>query len=218
MAKAAAAAATRTPATAAAATAAAAVSSPKQQSNQAATQPEQKQKKTTTTTTTTTTFEPTLTFEALRKQQNDFAQERAWAQYHTPRNLLLALVGEVGELAELFQWRPDHECTPGLPKWSVHDKTHLGEELSDVLLYLIRLAEQSGVDLPNAALRKIQLNARKYPSDACKGSSAKYTEYLTSTTTPCAQPQHGKRKRSDAAKDDEGSVREKRQRTESKAQ
>lgn len=95
--------------------------------------------------------------------------------YHTPRNLLLALVGEVGELAELFQWKG--EVDAGLPNWTDEDRTKLSHELSDVFIYLIRLSQQCHVDLPNEVLKKIQLNSLKYPKDKCFGSSKKYDEY-----------------------------------------
>ena len=70
-------------------------------------------------------------------------------------------VGEVGELSEIFQWRG--EVDRGLPNWEASDKEHLGEELSDVLLYLIRLADICGIDLADAASKKIVKNAIKYP-------------------------------------------------------
>ena len=70
-------------------------------------------------------------------------------------------VGEVGELSEIFQWRG--EVPKGLPDWKEEDKVHLGEELSDVLLYLVRLSDICGIDLGKAALRKVDLNAIKYP-------------------------------------------------------
>ncbi|KDP31302.1 hypothetical protein JCGZ_11678 [Jatropha curcas] len=97
----------------------------------------------------------------LRDRLQEFAEIRGWEQYHSPRNLLLALVGEVGELSEIFQWKG--EVAKGLPNWSSDDKEHLEEELSDVLLYLIRLADVCGLDLGQAALTKIVKNARKYP-------------------------------------------------------
>lgn len=82
-------------------------------------------------------------------------------------------VGEVGELSEIFQWRGEVER--GLPDWKEEDKVHLGEELSDVLLYLVRLSDACGVDLGKAALRKLELNAIKYPApkqtDHCGDSS-----------------------------------------------
>ncbi|OMO55672.1 NTP pyrophosphohydrolase MazG, putative catalytic core [Corchorus capsularis] len=92
----------------------------------------------------------------------NFAKERDWDQFHSPRNLLLALVGEVGELSEIFQWKG--EVPKGLPDWKEEEKVHLGEELSDVLLYLVRLSDICGIDLGKAALRKVELNAIKYPA------------------------------------------------------
>lgn len=120
-------------------------------------------------------FENTLTLEMLRKKQAEFSKERDWDQFHTPRNLLLALVGEVGELSEIFQWRG--EVKPGLPDWKEKDKIHLGEELSDVLVYLVRLSDRCGIDLATAVIDKMKRNAAKYPADLAKGSSNKYTAY-----------------------------------------
>mmetsp|Transcript_5168 Transcript_5168/g.13720 ORF Transcript_5168/g.13720 Transcript_5168/m.13720 type:complete len:201 (+) Transcript_5168:2-604(+) len=120
-------------------------------------------------------FSPHATLEAIRARQAAFSAERDWAQFHTPRNLVLALVGEVGELAEIFQWKG--EVQPKLPGWSAAEREHLGEELSDVLLYLVRLSDVCGVDLPAACEAKLAKNARKYPADLCRGSARKYTEY-----------------------------------------
>ncbi|KAG6506813.1 dCTP pyrophosphatase 1-like [Zingiber officinale] len=103
-----------------------------------------------------------VTLEELRKKLEDFGRVRNWEQHHTPRNLVLALVGEVGELAEIFQWKG--EVARGIPDWEEEEKQHLGEELSDVLLYLVRLSDMCGVDLGKAALRKIKLNGIKYPA------------------------------------------------------
>lgn len=122
-----------------------------------------------------------LTFAAFRDELRAFAAERDWDQHHTPRNLALALTGEVGEVAECLQWRPDAECAPGLPAWSEAERAHLGEELADVLMYLVRLADRSGVDLAAAALAKLAKNRAKYPKEQVKGSARKYTAY--------AQPQ-----------------------------
>lgn len=121
-------------------------------------------------------FSSNLSLEEIRERQAKFAAERAWKKYHTPRNLLLALVGEVGELSEIFQWKGEVEV--GLPGWSEEEKEHVGQELSDVLIYLIRLAEQCHIDLPPAVLSKLALNAQKYPADKAHGSSKKYTAYL----------------------------------------
>lgn len=81
-----------------------------------------------------------------------------------------AQVGEVGELSEIFQWKG--EVPKGLPGWKEEERTHVGEELSDVLLYLVRLSDMCGIDLAKAALRKIELNALKYPVPLCKDSSS----------------------------------------------
>lgn len=105
--------------------------------------------------------ESNVTLKDLQKKMAEFSRERDWDQFHSPRNLLLALVGEVGELSEIFQWKG--EVPKGLPDWDAADKEHLGEELSDVLLYLVRLADICGVDLGDAALRKFKKNGLKYP-------------------------------------------------------
>ncbi|XP_060190323.1 uncharacterized protein LOC132619433 [Lycium barbarum] len=90
-------------------------------------------------------------------------------------------VGEVGELSEIFQWKG--EVPRGLPDWEEKEKQHLGEELSDVLLYLVRLSDICGIDLGNAALRKLELNAIKHPVSLSKGSSKKHTVLNKTTTT-----------------------------------
>jgi len=116
-----------------------------------------------------------LTIRAVRERQAAFAKARDWDQFHTPRNILTAMVGEVGELAECFQWKG--EVARGLPEFSAKEKVHVGEEMSDVFVYLVRLADVCGVDLESAITRKIDLNAKKYPADKARGSSAKYTAY-----------------------------------------
>jgi len=120
-------------------------------------------------------FSTNLSLEDLRGIMANFVDEREWHKFHTPRNILLALVGEVGEVAELFQFRG--EVAKGCADWSEKDRVHLGEELSDVLLYLVRLSDLCGIDLPAAALRKVERNKAKYPVDRCKGRSDKYTAY-----------------------------------------
>ena len=121
------------------------------------------------------TFSKEPTLEEVRRLQAEFTDERDWNQFHQPRNLLLALVGEVGEVSELFQWRG--EVAEGLPGWTDSEREHLGQELSDVLIYLVELAEKCHVDLPQAVLRKMAMNRLKYPASKVQGSSKKYTEY-----------------------------------------
>nr|XP_020484567.1 dCTP pyrophosphatase 1 [Labrus bergylta] len=121
------------------------------------------------------TFSAEPTVEDIRRMQAEFTDERDWNQFHQPRNLLLAMVGEVGEVSELFQWRG--EVAEGLPDWTDSEREHLAHELSDVLIYLVELAEKCRVDLPQAVLRKMALNRLKYPASKVHGSAKKYTEY-----------------------------------------
>ncbi|TKY68738.1 dCTP pyrophosphatase 1 [Spatholobus suberectus] len=123
-----------------------------------------------------------VTLDLLKQKMSEFAKERDWEQFHSPRNLLLALVGEVGELSEIFQWKG--EVPKGLPDWKEEEKVHLGEELSDVLLYLVRLSDICGVDLGKAALRKIELNAIKYPKKFYEDPSSSTKDQSTANPTP----------------------------------
>lgn len=104
-----------------------------------------------------------------------FAAERDWDQFHSPRNLLLALTGEVGELASLVQWRTDAEVEQMLADQD--GRRQLEEEVADVAIYLLRLADVCGIDLLSAVTDKIAVNARKYPVEKAKGSARKYTEF-----------------------------------------
>jgi dCTP diphosphatase len=99
---------------------------------------------------------------ALRDRMRQFTAERDWQGYHDPKSVLLALVGEVGELAELFQWLP--AGTAAELAQSQPLRTRAGEELSDVLLYLILLADVLGIDLAEAADAKLTAAAHKYPA------------------------------------------------------
>jgi dCTP diphosphatase len=101
-----------------------------------------------------------------------FAAERDWDQFHTPKNLACALSVEAAELLEHFQWLPD-----SAPSNVLLEKQELiAQELGDVLLYLVRLSDKLGVDLIEAAVRKLRINAEKYPVDRARGSSKKYSE------------------------------------------
>ncbi|XP_057635254.1 dCTP pyrophosphatase 1 [Chionomys nivalis] len=119
-------------------------------------------------------FSPEPTLEDIRRLHAEFAAERDWEQFHQPRNLLLALVGEVGELAELFQWKSDAE--PGPQAWLPKERAALQEELSDVLIYLVALAARCRVDLPRAVIAKMDTNRRRYPVHLSRGSACKYTD------------------------------------------
>ena len=108
----------------------------------------------------------------LRDELRRFATERDWDQYHSPKNLAAALCVEAAELLEHFQWRTDAE-SKSLP---TEHLAKVREEIADVLLYLVRLADKLNVDLLDAAANKIAVNARKYPVDKARGNSRKYTD------------------------------------------
>jgi dCTP diphosphatase len=109
----------------------------------------------------------------LRDLTRAFARERDWEQFHTPKNLAMALTVEAAELAEHFQWLQtgrDHELDE-------RKREGIRHELADVLLYLVQLADKTGVDLHAAALEKIALNAAKYPAQQVRGDARKYDQY-----------------------------------------
>jgi dCTP diphosphatase len=109
---------------------------------------------------------------SLREELRRFASERDWDQYHSPKNLAAALCVEAAELLEHFQWRTDDE-SKSLP---ADQLAKVREEMADVLLYLVRLADKLNVDLLKAASNKIVLNAHKYPVDKARGNNRKYTD------------------------------------------
>ena len=106
----------------------------------------------------------------LRDAMRRFAAERDWDRFHTPKNLAMALSGEAGELIEHFQWLTAEESA-SLPA-PVRDEVAL--ELADVLLYLVRLGDVLGIDLAEAARRKIAINAQRYPVERARGRAVKY--------------------------------------------
>jgi dCTP diphosphatase len=104
-----------------------------------------------------------------------FADNRDWQQFHTARNLVLALVGETGELAAEFQWIGDDNIVNALRE--ADKREAVGSELADVFIYLLRLADVTGIDLAEELKKKIAINENRYPVDKAKGSAAKYTAY-----------------------------------------
>lgn len=105
----------------------------------------------------------------LRERLRGFAQARDWEQYHTPKNLAMALVAEAAEVVEHFQWLTAAQ-SDGLDA-ATHDEVAL--ELADVLLYLVLLADRLDIDLAEAARRKLELNESRYPAALVRGSAAK---------------------------------------------
>jgi len=104
----------------------------------------------------------------------NFREERDWKQYHSARNVALSISLEAAELLEIFQWKTDDEA-----KELVNDsvqRENIADELSDILLYSILMANDLNIDIIKAADKKIDKNAKKYPANKVKGKAVKYTE------------------------------------------
>ena len=110
--------------------------------------------------------------ESLRAQLREFAAARDWDQFHSPKNLAMALSAEAGELLEAFQWLTEEQSKQLSPEAC----TAVSHECADVLLYLLQLSDKLGIDLIAAANHKIMLNAQKYPVDKARGTAKKYTD------------------------------------------
>src|SRR5690606_15513975 len=112
-------------------------------------------------------------FEELTATLKAFVDERDWQQFHTPKNLVMALSGEVGELTEHFQWLTQEESL----SLSEATKSQVADEIADVQFYLLLLARGLGIDVPAAVAVKLRKNEQKYPAELVRGSSRKYNEY-----------------------------------------
>jgi len=109
--------------------------------------------------------------EELKVQIKEFIQARDWEQYHAPKNLAMALSVEAAEIVEIFQWKKaDEPLSPA-------EQEHLSQEIGDVLVYLLELAEKFEIDIIQAAKEKMILNGKKYPVEKVKGKADKYTQY-----------------------------------------
>lgn len=102
-----------------------------------------------------------------------FTAERDWEQFHSPKNLAMALSVEAGELLELFQWLTEEQSAELTPEV----RAQVAEEIADVQIYLVRLADRLGVDIQAAVDAKLRSNEARYPADRVKGSSRKYSQY-----------------------------------------
>lgn len=114
----------------------------------------------------------TDTLIGLRDRLRVFAAERDWDQFHSPKNLAAALSVEAAELLEHFQWLKEEDSTT----LTSEKRAAVAEEVADVLLYLIRIADKLDINVADAALKKIDANGQKYPADKSRGSMRKYTE------------------------------------------
>lgn len=105
----------------------------------------------------------------IRDRMREFTRQRDWERFHDPKSLALALVGEVGELAELLQWLPSEQASRLVQSDPLH--TRLGEEISDVLIYLVRLADVCGVELHDAVDIKMSSAEKRFPIDMFLGNA-----------------------------------------------
>lgn len=115
---------------------------------------------------------PADSLEALSARLVRFAQERDWEQFHSPKNLAMALAGEVGELLEHFQWLTEEESQTLDPE----RQEEVALEIADCLIYLVRISERLGIDPVAAAWRKIAINEGRYPAERVRGSARKAVE------------------------------------------
>jgi NTP pyrophosphatase (non-canonical NTP hydrolase) len=111
--------------------------------------------------------------ETLRRRLAEFARERDWEQFHSPKNLSMALIAEAAELVEHFQWLSE-EQSYRLPADKLEE---VRLELADIQIYLIRIADRLGVDLIQAAWDKTELNELRYPAERVRGDARRASEY-----------------------------------------
>jgi len=109
----------------------------------------------------------------FQQEFHDFVAERDWDQFHTPKNLAMALAGEVGELLEHFQWLTAEQSAE-LPD---DTREKVKQEIADVQIYLAALADRLGIEIGPAVAAKMALNSEKYPAERVRGSARKYDEY-----------------------------------------
>lgn len=109
----------------------------------------------------------------LIQRLRDFAAARDWEQFHSPKNLSMALIVEAAELVEHFQWLTEEQSLH-LPD---EKRAAVEQELADIFIYLVRIADRLGVDLLDAAWRKIEINERKYPADKVRGKAGKSSDF-----------------------------------------
>ena len=112
-----------------------------------------------------------MNIKEIQEKLSKFAEERDWDQFHSPKNLVMALTSEVGELNELFQWLTEGQS-------SIKDDSsktdEIRQEIADIFIYLLRLADKLDINIDEAVREKIEINAKKYPIDLAKGNAIKY--------------------------------------------
>lgn len=103
----------------------------------------------------------------------EFAAERDWDQFHTVKNLSMALAGEVGELVEIFQWLDDDAVRELLG--DIESRRQIEAEVADIAIYLLRIAQVAEIDLDRAIREKLAVNAKRYPVELSRGNAIKYS-------------------------------------------
>ena len=114
-----------------------------------------------------------LDLDKLKLDLRKFARVRAWEKFHSPKNLSMALAVEAGELLERFRWLTEEQSK----KRDAETLRAIEEELADVQIYLVRLADRVGVDIGKAVKNKMRLNRSRYPAGLVRGSARKYSDY-----------------------------------------
>jgi dCTP diphosphatase len=112
-------------------------------------------------------------FSEIRDKARQFAAARDWEQYHSPKNLTMALSAEVAELTELFQWLSEGQSRSLTPE----QQQAAAHEIADVQIYLALLADKLGISIPTAVAEKMTINEQRYPAEQVRGSARKYTAY-----------------------------------------
>lgn len=116
----------------------------------------------------------TLNLDKITNLQEDFISKRDWDQFHSIKNLSIALSVEASELAEIFQWMREEDSNTVRANSQLKEK--VSEEVADIFLYLLRIATKADIDLESAVLSKIKKNEEKYPEDKARGNAKKYTD------------------------------------------
>ena len=117
----------------------------------------------------------TINTEKINQELDKFINDRDWEQFHSIKNLSMALSVEASELLEIFMWLTEEDSNRVAKNKNC--KTKVSEEIADIFVYLLKIAKKSEIDIEEAVLSKIKKNSEKYPVDKAKGSAKKYTEF-----------------------------------------
>jgi NTP pyrophosphatase (non-canonical NTP hydrolase) len=118
-------------------------------------------------------FKKYMDIQKIQDRLAKFARDRNWEKFHNPKNLAMALSVECSELVEIFQWLDNKQSSDVM---QTNEAEHVQEEMADIMIYLIRLADKLDVDLLPTVERKMKLNAVKYPIEKSKGIADKYNK------------------------------------------